>query len=41
MKSLGLDEADALRAMQKLACDKNKKLIEVAKLVLEADRLPS
>lgn len=36
MKNLALDEADALRAMQKMACDKNKRLIEVARLVLAA-----
>ena len=34
MKKLSLEEPDALRAMQKMACDKNKKLVDVARLVL-------
>jgi len=36
MSNHALGEADALKAMQKMACDKNKKLIEVARLVLAA-----
>ncbi len=34
MKDFSFDEAQALKAMQKMACDKNKKLIEVARMVL-------
>jgi response regulator NasT len=37
MKKTGLDEADAFRRMQKLASDKNKKLVEIAQTILTAD----
>jgi response regulator NasT len=34
MKKTGLDEADAFRRLQKLASDRNKKLIEIAQMLL-------
>lgn len=37
MKKAGLDEHDAFRRLQKLASDKNKKLIEIAHTILTAD----
>ena len=37
MKNLSLDEAAALRAMQKMACEKNRKLVDVARLVIESE----
>jgi response regulator NasT len=37
MKKAGLDEHDAFRRLQKLASDKNKKLIEIAQVILTAD----
>lgn len=37
MKKAGLDEHDAFRRLQKLASDKNKKLIEIAHMILTAD----
>jgi response regulator NasT len=37
MKKAGLDEHDAFRRLQKLASDKNKKLIEIAQTILTAD----
>jgi response regulator NasT len=40
MKKLGLGEAEAHRAMQKMACDKNKKMIDVARLILATYRVP-
>jgi response regulator NasT len=37
MKKAGLDEAGAFRRLQKLASDKNRKLIEVASIILTAE----
>lgn len=37
MKKAGLDEADAFKRLQKLASDKNKKLIEIAQMILTAE----
>jgi response regulator NasT len=36
MKFASLGEEEAFRQMQKMACDKNLKLIEVARKILEA-----
>jgi two-component system, response regulator PdtaR len=43
MKKTGLDEASAFRRLQKLASDKNLKLVEVARILLTAEEafLPS
>jgi len=42
MKKTGLDEQEAFRRLQKLASEKNRKLIEVARMILgaEANLLP-
>lgn len=37
MKKAGLDEHDAFRRLQKLASDKNRKLIEIANMILTAE----
>lgn len=37
MKKVGLDEHDAFRRMQKLASEKNRKLIEIAQMILTAE----
>ncbi len=37
MKTTGLDEPAAFRRLQKLACDKNLKLVEVARMIVTAD----
>ncbi len=37
MKKAGLDEGDAFRRLQRLASDKNKKLIEIAQTILTAE----
>jgi two-component system, response regulator PdtaR len=37
MKKAGLGEHDAFRRMQKLASDKNRKLIEIARIILTAE----
>ena len=37
MKKASLDEAEAFRRLQKLASDKNKKLIEIARIILTAE----
>jgi response regulator NasT len=37
MKKAGLDEHDAFRRLQKLASDKNRKLIEIAHIILTAE----
>jgi two-component system, response regulator PdtaR len=37
MKKAGLDERDAFRRLQKLASDKNKKLVEIARIILTAE----
>ncbi len=37
MKRAGLDEHDAFRRLQKLASDKNRKLVEIARTILTAD----
>src|SRR5262249_34638598 len=37
MKKAGLDEQDAFRRLQKLASEKNKKLIEIAQSILTAE----
>ena len=37
MKKASLDEHDAFRRLQKLASDKNKKLIEIARIILTAE----
>jgi response regulator NasT len=37
MKKANLDEQDAFRRMQKLASEKNRKLIEIAQIILTAE----
>ncbi|HEV3255321.1 MAG TPA: response regulator [Gemmataceae bacterium] len=37
MKKTGLDEQDAFRRLQKLASEKNRKLVEIAQMVLTAE----
>ncbi len=37
MKKAGLDEHDAFRRLQKLASDKNRKLIDIAQIILTAE----
>jgi response regulator NasT len=37
MKKTGLDEHDAFRRLQKLASDKNRKLIDIAQIILTAE----
>jgi AmiR/NasT family two-component response regulator len=37
MKKGGLEEADAFRRLQKLAADKNRKLVEIATMILTAE----
>ena len=37
MKKTGLDEADAFRKLQKLASDRNKKLVDIAQMLLTAE----
>ncbi|GIW88516.1 MAG: transcriptional regulator [Isosphaeraceae bacterium] len=37
MKKAGLDEADAFKRLQRLASDRNKKLVEVAHMILTAE----
>jgi AmiR/NasT family two-component response regulator len=37
MKKAGLDEADAFRRLQRLASDRNKKLVEIAQMILTAE----
>ena len=37
MKKAGLDESDAFRRLQKLASDKNRKLVEFASMLLTAE----
>jgi response regulator NasT len=37
MKKVSLDEQDAFRRLQKLASDKNKKLVEIARAILTAE----
>jgi response regulator NasT len=37
MKRSGLDEAAAFRRLQKLASEKNRKLIEIAHMIITAD----
>lgn len=37
MKKAGLDEAEAFRRLQKLAMDNNKRMVEVAQMVLTAE----
>ena len=37
MKKVQLDENDAFRRLQKLASDKNLKLVEISRMVLTAD----
>jgi response regulator NasT len=37
MKKVNLDEQDAFRRLQKLASDKNHKLVEVARMIVTAD----
>jgi response regulator NasT len=39
MKKTGLDEADALRRLQRLASDKNRKLVEIARSILAAEEV--
>ena len=38
MKKVGLDEQEAFRRLQKMAMDKNRKLVEVAQMVLTAEQ---
>lgn len=37
MKRAGLDEADAFRRMQKLASEKNRKLVDIARVLITAE----
>ena len=37
MKKTGLDENDAFRRLQKLASDKNRKLVDIAQTILTAE----
>jgi two-component system, response regulator PdtaR len=37
MKKAGLDEHDAFRRLQKLASDKNRKLVDIAQMILTAE----
>ena len=37
MKKAGLDENDAFRRLQRLASDKNRKLVEIARMILTAE----
>ena len=37
MKKARLDEAEAFRRLQKLASDKNRKLVEIAQMLLTAE----
>jgi response regulator NasT len=37
MKKVGLDESEAFRRLQKLASEKNRKLVEIASMVLTAE----
>ena len=37
MKRAGLDEADAFRRLQKLASDRNRKLVDIAQMILTAE----
>jgi response regulator NasT len=37
MKKAGLDENDAFRRLQRLASDKNRKLVEIAQIILTAE----
>ena len=37
MKKAQLDEAEAFRRLQKLASDQNRKLVEIAKMLLTAE----
>lgn len=37
MKKAGLDEAEAFRRLQRLASDKNRKLIDIAQMILTAE----
>ena len=37
MKKAELDEADAFRRLQKLASDQNRKLVEIARMLLTAE----
>jgi response regulator NasT len=37
MKKAGLDEPDAFRRLQKLSRDQNRKVVEVAQMILQAD----
>src|SRR5262249_45272192 len=37
MKKTGMDENDAFRRLQKLASEKNKKLVEIARSILTAE----
>jgi two-component system, response regulator PdtaR len=37
MKKVGLDESESFRRLQKLASDKNRKLVEIASMILTAE----
>jgi response regulator NasT len=37
MKWAGLDEAEAFRRLQRLACDQNRKLVDVARMMIAAE----
>jgi response regulator NasT len=39
MRRLGVDEPDAFRRMRKLASDHNRKLVDVAREVLQAEKV--
>ena len=38
MKKAGLDEPEAFLRLQKLARDQNQKMVEVARMILQADK---
>ena len=38
MKKAGLDEPEAFLRLQKLARDQNQKMVEVARMILRADK---
>jgi AmiR/NasT family two-component response regulator len=38
MKGIGLDEQDAFRRLQKLASGQNRKLVEVARMVVAGEQ---
>ena len=39
MKKTGLDEQESFRSLQKLASEKNRKLVEIAQMILTAEEV--